>query len=358
MDLSHFAPLAHLALRSFEFPGIALAFVVLWLLVVGASIGSFLNVVVYRLPLGLSLVRPRSRCPRCGTPILARDNIPVLGWLLLGGRCRTCCSMISARYPLVELTTAVVFAGLAFAEPLGDAWNLPITKAEMLTYPLWASLSLHFALFCGLLGAALITYDDEAPPIRFWAFVWGLGFVLTTVWPRVRPIGVAQSNLSWLDSETLGPIVVSLLEGIAGTVLGVIVGIAAWPASTSQARARSGHIAGPAAGACLGVYLGYQAAAVIVVLATLVWSLWQILRYPFSSRRNLPWLAFVTATTLAWLFAWRAIWQRWPMIGWQTPPLLPLAAVGLTITVAQAGRTLADSSRRTRALNDVASSGA
>jgi leader peptidase (prepilin peptidase)/N-methyltransferase len=80
--------------------------------VVGAAIGSFLNVVIHRLPLGESLVSPRSRCPRCETEIASRDNIPVVSWLLLRGRCRHCGAPISWRYPAVELFTAAVFAAV------------------------------------------------------------------------------------------------------------------------------------------------------------------------------------------------------------------------------------------------------
>ncbi len=77
----------------------------------GASIGSFLNVCVYRLPARLSLAHPCPCCPRCETPIALRDNVPVLGWLLLGGRCRACRLLISPRYPTVELCTGWLFAG-------------------------------------------------------------------------------------------------------------------------------------------------------------------------------------------------------------------------------------------------------
>jgi leader peptidase (prepilin peptidase)/N-methyltransferase len=80
------------------------------LLLVGAAMGSFLNVVIYRAPLGKSLLYPPSSCPRCGVRIRARDNIPILGWLLLGGRCRACRRPISLRYPAVELVAALVWA--------------------------------------------------------------------------------------------------------------------------------------------------------------------------------------------------------------------------------------------------------
>lgn len=80
----------------------------------GLAVGSFLNVVVYRVPRGESVVHPRSRCPQCGRQLSAGDNIPVLSWLLLRGRCRTCRAPISARYPAIELGTALLFALLAW----------------------------------------------------------------------------------------------------------------------------------------------------------------------------------------------------------------------------------------------------
>jgi leader peptidase (prepilin peptidase)/N-methyltransferase len=88
--------------------------------VLGSSIGSFLNVVIHRLPRGESLVRPPSRCPRCGSKIAARDNVPVLGWLLLRGRCRCCAAPISARYPLVEATTGLAFTLAALLATAGS----------------------------------------------------------------------------------------------------------------------------------------------------------------------------------------------------------------------------------------------
>jgi leader peptidase (prepilin peptidase)/N-methyltransferase len=87
----------------------------------GAAIGSFLNVCVYRLPEGLSVVRPRSRCPGCETPIGWRDNVPVLGWILLRGRCRSCGIRVSVQYPLVEIAVAVIW--LAAAVRHGFAWQ-------------------------------------------------------------------------------------------------------------------------------------------------------------------------------------------------------------------------------------------
>ena len=87
--------------------------------VFGACIGSFLNVVIYRLPLGQSIVSPPSRCPNCGYRLQWYDNIPIAGWLLLGGRCRECRSRISIQYPIVELITAVLFVLVVWLTPPG-----------------------------------------------------------------------------------------------------------------------------------------------------------------------------------------------------------------------------------------------
>ena len=92
-----------------------------WLIVLcsavfGGAIGSFLNVVVYRLPHGISLITPPSHCPNCKRPIRWFDNVPVFGWIMLRGRCRHCRCPISIRYPAVEAFTAAMFAALAAVE--------------------------------------------------------------------------------------------------------------------------------------------------------------------------------------------------------------------------------------------------
>ena len=89
----------------------------------GLAIGSFLNVVVWRVPRGESVVRPPSACPRCAHPIRTRDNVPVLSWLLLRGRCRDCAEPIARRYPLVEAGTGLAF--VAVTALVGASWVLP-----------------------------------------------------------------------------------------------------------------------------------------------------------------------------------------------------------------------------------------
>ncbi|MBX3379139.1 MAG: prepilin peptidase [Phycisphaeraceae bacterium] len=117
---------------------------VLWFFALGASAGSLINVLVYRLPLGLSVVTPPSRCPTCETRLTWRENIPIFGWLFLGGRCRFCRSKISAEYPIVEFVVAVLFAGfyvLWYLTP-PDARFLGIAIGHVA--PPWAGTSTGF----------------------------------------------------------------------------------------------------------------------------------------------------------------------------------------------------------------------
>src|SRR5690606_24465130 len=87
--------------------------------VLGLIIGSFLNVVVWRVPRGESVNKPRSACPECGHRLRARDNVPVLSWLVLRGKCRACGAPISARYPTIDLLTAVLFVLVLWKFGLG-----------------------------------------------------------------------------------------------------------------------------------------------------------------------------------------------------------------------------------------------
>ena len=123
----------------------------------GTAIGSFLNVVIYRVPAGKSIVRPPSACPSCGHQITARDNIPVVSWLLLRGKCRNCAAPISARYPLVELLTGAAWVAVALR--FGWSWTLP---AELV-------------LVTGLIALAFIDYDHLKLPR---VIVWPLGIAV------------------------------------------------------------------------------------------------------------------------------------------------------------------------------------
>jgi leader peptidase (prepilin peptidase)/N-methyltransferase len=208
-----------------------------WVALVGAVVGSFLNVVIARVPAGESVVRPRSRCPRCRTPIAWYDNVPVLSWVLLRGRCRRCGVAIPIRYPLVELlglgaalaawarhglspaalaelVLVALLIALAFIDL--DTWLLP----HALTWPLIA---------LGLLAAALGIGD--AGSLRSAAAGAAIGFAAFAAVSigaekllRKEALGFGDVWLlsglgAWLGVGALLPIV--LLASVQGSIVGI-----------------------------------------------------------------------------------------------------------------------------------------
>src|SRR2546422_4530620 len=105
--------------------------------ILGTILGSFLNVVIYRLPRNLSIVRPGSRCPHCQTPIRPQDNIPLVSFLVLRGRCRVCRAPIGWRYPLVEAVSGGLLAGVWLRFAPGGAW-IPLVAAALFSFMLVA----------------------------------------------------------------------------------------------------------------------------------------------------------------------------------------------------------------------------
>jgi len=151
--------------------------------IAGACVGSFLNVVVYRLPEGLSLVTPPSRCPKCENRLAFYDNVPVLGWLWLRGKCRKCKAPISVQYPLVELLTAGLF-GLSFILfYMLDGWRKPLGLVGFditQTYPLFL---VWMVMLAGLIAATLIDAKHYIIPL-------GIPWLITLVAFVVLPLGV------------------------------------------------------------------------------------------------------------------------------------------------------------------------
>jgi len=151
--------------------------------VFGLLVGSFLNVVIHRLPREMSIVRPRSRCPSCGGAIAPWHNVPVLSWLLLRGRCAHCRAPISARYPAVELATAVLFACAARLDGFSIA------------------LPFHLFFLAAMICVTLIDFDFQIIPDEITASGAILGFACAALTGRIvdGAIGaVVGSGLLWL----------------------------------------------------------------------------------------------------------------------------------------------------------------
>lgn len=206
----------------------------------GLLIGSFLNVVICRVPHGESVVSPASRCPACRQPLRRRDNVPVLSWLLLRGRCRGCAAPVSARYPLVELATAAVFALLAWR--FGWSAALPaylylaavgITLAciDLDVHRLPDSLTLpSYGVGIALLGVATAVVDEPAAIARAllgMVALYAVYFALALVNPGgmgfgdVKLAGVLGLYLAWLGWGPwfVGTAAAFLLGGLLGLLL-------------------------------------------------------------------------------------------------------------------------------------------
>jgi leader peptidase (prepilin peptidase) / N-methyltransferase len=198
---------------------------------VGAIFGSFLNVVAYRLPRGESLARPRSRCPQCQTPIRPYDNVPVLSWLALRGRCRSCRAPISARYPLVEAMTGLLCAGVVLAKgPDEDALLglalvlllIPITLIDLDHRIIPNKLTLLGAVVAPALVA--LTAPDALLEHLIAAVAAGGFFLLAALaYPRGMGMGDVKlaAVLGLFLGRAVGPAVFIAL--VAGTLVGAAV---------------------------------------------------------------------------------------------------------------------------------------
>jgi leader peptidase (prepilin peptidase) / N-methyltransferase len=155
----------------------------------GACVGSFLNVVVWRLPRGESLVTPPSHCPKCNTKLAWFDNIPVFGWIALGGKCRYCKQPISARYPIIEAITGglfVLYYVAMFIWQEGPCLHVTIRGQEVLLRAMtiqqdWPLYVLYVALIAGLLASSLIDAEHFIVPIEIPWLLAALGLLVHTL---------------------------------------------------------------------------------------------------------------------------------------------------------------------------------
>jgi leader peptidase (prepilin peptidase)/N-methyltransferase len=196
----------------------------------GLVVGSFLNVVIHRVPLRQSIVWPASRCPRCGAAIKPGDNVPLLSYLLLRGRCRYCGARISWRYPLVEALTGVLFAAAAYEFGLGYALLSALVLISALISLAGTDLE-HRLLPNAIVGpAALVGFALSvlASPERWWLYLLSAGAVagglllLALLYPG--GMGMGDVKMGGMLGAFLGPY--AALAVFSGAFGGVLVGMA------------------------------------------------------------------------------------------------------------------------------------
>jgi leader peptidase (prepilin peptidase)/N-methyltransferase len=195
----------------------------------GLVLGSFLNVVIYRLPRGESLARPGSHCPSCGTGIHWYDNVPVASWLILRGRCRACGATISPRYLLVEIMTGALF-GMALWR-FGLEWPLLVAWASIAAMIAVAFIDYDHMIIPNriVLPGALVGLGASVAldPLAWWVYlVSSVGaaafiFALVMIWPG--GMGPGDIKMALFMGAVLGKgVIVGLLVAfLSGTIVGV-----------------------------------------------------------------------------------------------------------------------------------------
>ena len=253
---------------------LAMGCIIAFIVTLGANVGSFLNVVVHRVPRGESLVFGGSRCPACRAAIRWRHNVPVLGWLLLRGRCHDCQSPIACRYPIVEAMCATMVGVVASVELLSGGATLPGVafvagrggSDGLLFHTDWslvAVCTVHCFLLVTLFAWALFDVEGHAVPRQWKAIACGVMIAAVAisplVWPKVQtallPVGLVSGIGGW---PAAGVWWRGLAVSGAGAGFGWLVG-----SVTRSSVVRSGLI-------LCGFALGWQAVGAIAILIPVV----------------------------------------------------------------------------------------
>jgi leader peptidase (prepilin peptidase)/N-methyltransferase len=290
-------------------------------ILLGACVGSFLNVVILRLPHGVMFTRGRrSRCPACGTRIAWYDNLPVLSWFLLRGRCRSCRARISPRYPLVELLGALAFAALWLWPPSGLLLRAPIDDAA----PLLA-LAFHGWFVAFLIASTFIDIDHRILPDALNFPTIAIGLLGALLVP-----GLAGS----LDSPGIEPAVASL----AWSAFGVATGAA----STYGIRLVASHLFRKEAMglgdvkfmAAIGAFVGPRDVLLVFLLASALGAVLGTVHRLLTKDAYVPFGPFLAAGASVMLFAGRTVvefvtvtWPEWQARHVSSPWLLAAIAV-------------------------------
>ncbi len=318
--------------------------VVVWCLWVGAAIGSFLNVVAWRMPRRES-INGRSHCPRCQAQLKARDNFPVFGWLALGGRCRTCHLPIAARYPIVEAVVGLTIATIS----IGELYRLSLPEQVVHWHggPLWVptvnrqvllTLLYHGVGLAVAWGVGLIRMDRHRLPARL---VW-FGFAVTVVpmlaYPTlmVVPWQMRVPADWWSNGRYLDALLRIITSLAAATVLGRTLARGLCPAadpkldplgqSTVRLMDLIVILALPI------ILVGWQASPALTVLASLIAV--ALKRWLPSSSDCLGRFAIAMPLALTMqIFLWRWLHTSsvWPSVGSSPWVILSWSAIALLI---------------------------
>jgi len=255
----------------------------------GACIGSFLNVVIYRVPAGLSILHPPSRCPHCLRQLAPRDNIPIIGWFLIKGKCRYCHTPVSWRYPAIEALTAFLF------------WSLAAyfgTSVSILT------LCFYAAFLSWLLALAMIDIDTMTLPNS----LTQSGLVLGLIY---------QISLASMNSGDRLAFPTLLLFGIGGAVLGIWILDMMRIAGRVFLQKEAMGGGDPKLAAMIGMWLGWQNVLLTILIASVIGTLVgaiAILTQDLDKQQPIPFGPFLALGGAISLFFGKSILSTY--LGW------------------------------------------
>ena len=281
---------------------------ILWFFGLGAAVGSFLNVVAWRLPRGRGVVFGSSACPNCQHPIRASDNLPLVGWLRLRGVCRVCRSPIPSRYVLAEILLGGIFLWFLIVQLLSGGWNLPFRPANSYAGVLWilwftkwdlvAYYTFHMLLFSSLFVLLFMEREGLGIPGRCRSLMIGLGCLFLFAMPWVQLVTLTAP---WLrQANTYVTMASGLVAGaIAGPCIGwmlkrifFISAETADPKTFSQAWFTGWLL--------IGIILGWQASVGIAAIWCLIMVFSRLLW-----RRSVSWMAILLIATIVHHTFWR-----------------------------------------------------
>ena len=205
-----------------------------WFFAFGSMVGSFINVVVWRMPRGVSVVAKGSACPYCTAKIKLKDNIPIFGWIKLQGRCRVCRLPISPRYPIVETIFGVVFLLVFFVQLSTANGNFPGASRKLSTgilqvilFTQWdvvASYAWYMTMLVMLMIWALMAYDRSRIPIKTVLFALLVGLGGAWAQPDMQPVKWIDGGDQWFaDLQWLGRIITSVIGLVSGFLIGELI---------------------------------------------------------------------------------------------------------------------------------------
>lgn len=313
------------------------AAIVAWFAALGGSIGSFMNVLVWRMPRGESVLAKGSACPRCLAKIRLADNLPVIGWLRLGGRCRTCKLPISPRYPVVELIYLLLYLILFAAIITAGGANLPngpfsivpgiiantlsgkgIVLAAFAFHATWLSLILSWAMF---------EMDGNRIPWGMTGFAVACGLLAPLIEPRLMAVG-ANGSVGIAGDWTA-----ALVSGVTGIIVGAIAGLV-----LDEGLRRASGMAGQRVSQRVffavlltsGLFTGWQATATVLAIGGLIALAGRsIADVRLPGGKPFPLAGYFAVAAIIHVCAWRGIYSLIAPFG--IPMMAGLFVAGLAL---------------------------